>query len=151
MGGKHMKKDKIDGLLDELLDSYDVHKHLRHDKGFLDVKKNIAHAIRYVATSAQRAGGAATKGVTSELKAKQSAVNGRKGGRPAGNLYLAVSVLTNQSEEFTTLAKAQHWAATTPGAHKVNFYRLPYKEGDERIGYHNSDRLGNQEYRIFDR
>ena len=76
-------KKQIDRLLDELLDSFMIHEYEREDPGFLGVKKNIVDAIYSVATTAQRAGGEATRGVTSEIKARSSAENGKKGGRPA--------------------------------------------------------------------
>lgn len=144
-----IERKKIEALLDELLDAYDAQNHNRNDDVFINERSNIAQAMHQMATSAQRAGGAATKGVSSPEKARTSAENGRKGGRPAGNIYLAVSRSTEQRAEFATIAKAQEWAALTPGAYEVDFYRLPYKPGDARIGYHNKDDEGNQQFRIL--
>lgn len=142
-------KRKVEILLDQLLDSYDLHKHSRIDADFLEMKNDIVHSVYQLATNAQRAGGEATRGVSSPLKARKSAANGLKGGRPAGNLYLAICASTQQQMEFATIAKAQEWAAQTPGTYKVDFYRLPYKRGDARIGYHHKDEEGNQQFRIY--
>lgn len=72
-------ENAIDGVLDV---AYELPQPSRNSDDMTLIRNLAVKRIYEVATRTQRAGGAATRGVTSERKAQTSADNGRLGGRP---------------------------------------------------------------------